>query len=306
VQPILIREVGPREGFQSFEKIYPTEAKVRLIDELSGTGLRSLEVAAFVRADRVPQMADAEEIAKRIVRTEEVAYSGLYLNPKGFVRAHQTGLVHEGWIPIAASEAFLKRNNNLTFDELYATLPKWEEEFARAGVPLHGLMVSAAFGSNDDGPYPPSRVTSAIREVLSRLSTTPREICLADTMGWGTPSQLIELVESVRSLSPAEVSLHLHDTRGTGIANAWAGLQAGVKIFDASFGGVGGCPFVRGAAGNIATEELVFLAEANGYTTGIELESLLRAVSTLESVLAMTPPSRLYRAWKSTTMERPR
>lgn len=294
---VRIREVGPREGFQNLQTVYSTEQKLKLISLLTEAGLQDIEVAAFVRADRVPQMADADEIMKGLPESSTARYSALYLNQKGFKNAIAARVPFiEGWIPIAISESFLKRNNNLTLDELYNQLSSWEDSFGAEGAHLSGLMVSAAFGANDEGPIPLDRLLSVLENTFSRLSVPPKEVCLADTMGWGTPRKVAEAVRAVREQFHTEVSLHLHDTRGTGIANVYAGLEAGVRTFDSSFGGVGGCPFVKGAAGNVATEEVVFLCEQMGFETGVHMEKLLEAVLLLEKTIGALVPSRYFRS----------
>lgn len=293
---IRIREVGPREGFQNLPTVYPSEKKLELISLLIEAGLKEIEVAAFVRADRVPQMADAPQIIKGLPKGGQVSFSALYLNQKGFKNALAAEVPYiEGWIPLAVSESFLKRNNNLTLDELYAGLSAWEECFREASLPLQGVMVSAAFGANDEGPILLERLLSVLDSTFSRLSVPPREVCLADTMGWGTPRKVAKAVRAVRERFGCEVSLHLHDTRGTGIANVYAGIEEGVRIFDSSFGGVGGCPFVKGAAGNVATEEVVFLCQEMGLETGVDLDKLMAAVLLLEKVVGPVP-SRYFRS----------
>lgn len=297
---VMIREVGCREGFQNLDRVVPTECKVKLIELLSECGLESIETTAFVRADRVPQMADAEEVVRRLAKRPGVTYTALYLNPRGFERAEEVGgLSNEGWIPAAVSEPFLRRNNNLTFEQFFDGLPAWQDAFRSRGKGVHGIMVSAAFGSNEEGSIGAEPAVDLIRKVEERLGAPLKEVCLADTMGWGTPDKVRRAVAGVRQVSPAEVSLHLHDTRGMGIANAAAGLEEGVRIFDSSVGGVGGCPFVKGAAGNVATEDLLFLCEAMGYSTGIDEARLYAAVEYLETVLGFPPPSRCYGTWRS-------
>jgi hydroxymethylglutaryl-CoA lyase len=298
--PVIIREVGCREGFQNHQAIVPSGEKIGIIDLLSATGIGAIEVAAFVRPDRVPQMADAKEIVAGIRRREGVRYTALYLNPKGFHAAEAAGVVdNEGWIPASVSETFLMRNSNLTFEAFYRTVQEWAGIFAAAQKSPYGLMVSAAFGANDEGPIEPERIAQLVTEVETRLGGSLTEVCLADTMGWGTPDRVKRGIAAVRRVSTAQVSLHLHDTRGMGIANVVAGLEEGVRIFEASLGGVGGCPFVTGAAGNVATEEVLFLCEESGYATGIDLDLLCQAVEELARVMKIVPPSRMYRAWKA-------
>ena len=301
---VFIRELGPREGFQTLSKIVPTKDKLALIEALSATGVKEIELASFVRPDRVPQMADAEEIVKNFTRKAGVRYTALYLNEKGFERAEASArLDNQGWIYLAASETFLKKNNNLTIAESLATIPGWIKTFRAAKKPLHGLMISTAFGCTYEGAIPSSKVLGLTREAMTILKTEgaePKELSLADTMGWATPQMLQKLVAEVRALYPSiQVSLHLHDTRGTGIANVYAGLLEGVSVIDASIGGMGGCPFAKGAAGNVATEEVVYLCESLGVQTGIELNAACRAADLAEKITGQLLPSKYLKAWRS-------
>lgn len=299
---VTIREVGCREGFQSLPFVVTPEKKVALIESLARTGVKEIEVCAFVRPDRVPQMADAEQIVQKLNRADGVRFTALYLNVKGFERAETAGnaLDNDGWIPIAISETFLKRNSNLTLDQLVASLAAWEAAFHAHKKRRVGLMISTAFGCNDEGVTTPEKFRSVLSRILPRLEAPPAELCLADTMGWATPSRVSALVELARKLAPAStLSLHLHDTRGCGIASAYAGLEAGIEIFDASLGGVGGCPFAPGATGNICTEDLVYLCETLGISTGIALERYFESVRLLENLVPGPLPGRCYSAWKA-------
>lgn len=300
---VRIREVGLREGFQILPKIVPTETKVKLLELLLDSGLREIEVTSFVRGDLVPQMADAEELG-RIVDTSfaprlpDLRFSALYLNPKGCERAFQfAAFRQEGWIPIATSETFLQRNNNLTFDQLMLLLPEWERVLALFGKRPHGLMVSTAFGCSYEGDTAKKNLISLLRKVTTSLSHPITEICLADTVGLGSPEVIRQAVRDVRSLLPGvEVSLHLHDTRGLGMANVYAGLCEGVKVFDSSFGGIGGCPFTKGAAGNIATEELVLLLDELGIESGVNSRKILETCRLFEQLVGESAQSRFYRS----------
>lgn len=303
---VRIREVGLREGFQILPKIVPTETKVKLLELLVGSGLREIEVTSFVRGDLVPQMADAEELGRvvdtsLVKRLPDVRFSALYLNPKGCERAFKfSAFQHEGWIPVATSETFLQRNNNLNFDQLLALLPEWERVLSSFGKSPHGLMVSTAFGCNYEGDKAKKNLISLLRKVTTSLSHPITEICLADTVGLGSPEVIRQAVRDVRSLLPGvEVSLHLHDTRGLGMANVYAGLCEGVKIFDSSFGGVGGCPFTKGAAGNVATEELVLLLDELGIESGIDSQKILKTCKLFEQLVGVSVQSRYYRSMVS-------
>jgi len=300
---VTLREVGAREGFQTLPEIVPTAKKIELIDALSETGVRHIEVASFVRTDRMPQMADAEEVVRGFRRKECVEYTGLYLNIQGFERAESLGrLDNVGWINIAASDEFLRRNSNTTADEVIESIPEWIEAFRRARKPLHGLMLSTAFGSNYEGAIPSEQVMGILERIMERIESCGaelREICLADTMGWATPEMMKRLIQTVRERYPGpEVSLHLHDTRGAGIANVYAGLQEGIEIIDASVGGLGGCPYAKGAAGNVCTEDVVFLCHEMGVETGIDLDAYIEAAKLAERIVGTKLPGSVYRSVK--------
>lgn len=299
---VRVREVGLREGFQILPKPVATEIKVKILEALLASGLKEIEVTSFVRSDLVPQMADADELGQVVdsvlaPRYPDVHFNALYLNPKGCQRAFRFPVFQrEGWIPIATSETFLQRNNNLTFDQLIALLPEWERVLASFGKRSHGLMVSTAFGCSYEGDKAKINLISVLRKVTTRLSHPITEICLADTVGLGSPASIRQAVRDVRSLLPGvEVSLHLHDTRGLGMANVYEGLCEGVKVFEASFGGVGGCPFTRGAAGNVATEELVLLLDELGIESGINSQKILEACKLFEQLVGVPVNSRYFR-----------
>ncbi|NDC36874.1 MAG: hydroxymethylglutaryl-CoA lyase, partial [Proteobacteria bacterium] len=276
---VYLRELGPREGFQTLPQVIPTSSKLELIRLLGQAGVPEIEVTSFVRADRVPQMADADTVVRECVKVPGVKYTALYLNYQGFERAESTArLDNDGWIYIAASETFLKRNNNVTIAETIAKIPQWLGLFKRFNKPLHGVMISTAFGCNYEGPISQERVLDILEQVQYQLNTVgsrPIEISLADTMGWGTPVRVRHLINAVREKFPgSEVSLHLHDTRGSGMANVYAGLEEGIRIIDCSIAGMGGCPFAKGAAGNVPTEDVAFLCQELGIETGVSLDQL--------------------------------
>ncbi|MCO6431206.1 MAG: hydroxymethylglutaryl-CoA lyase [Deltaproteobacteria bacterium] len=302
---VVIREVGPREGFQTHRQIVPTESKLELISKLNRVGLSYIEIASFVRPDRVPQMADAELIAQRFERRPGTEYWGLYLNLEGFERAESTGrLDNRGWIYTACSESFLKRNSNTSRGKVIEQLPGWLSAFKARGKKFHGLVVSNAFGCSIEGAVNPTTVIETISGVVSKaeeLNEKFSEISLADTVGWGNPELIKKVVGAVRSRWPeVEIALHLHDTRGSGLANAYAGLEMGVHTFDGSVGGMGGCPFAPGAAGNIASEELVLMCEEMGVSTGLDLNAYLEAASFAELIMGVPLMGKLHgRASKS-------
>lgn len=294
---IEIREEGPREGFQ-IEKVFtPTERKIEFINALAQTGLKSISTVSFVDPRRVPNMADAEEVVKGIVPVPGVKFTGLYLNDKGFERAVATKkLTLEGGLHLSASNAFLKRNQNCTIDELIARLPASIAKYKERGITPERGLVSAAFGCNFEGEIPVARVVDLAGTMVSMAKEhgiALKQMNLADTMGWATPGSIKSVLGAVRSRFPElEIVLHLHDTRGMGIANAYAGLEMGVRHFDASVAGLGGCPFAghKGAAGNVCTEDLVFMCHEMGIETGLDLDKLIECANLAEEVVGHPLP----------------
>jgi hydroxymethylglutaryl-CoA lyase len=303
---VFLREDGPREGFQMLEAIVPTEGKLELIHLLSRTGVKSIEVTAFVRPDRVPQHADAEKLVSLLEAVEGVRFRALYLNSKGFLRGAQfPQLEMEGYLLLAASETFLKENNNSTLEEAVKEIGNLLELFKEKRLPLERLMISTAFGHYSEGVIPPEKVLAIIEKVLEKVSShglTLPEITLADTTGWANPFSVQNLVLAIREKWPEiELGLHLHDTRGTGMANVFAGLQVGVQRFDCSVGGMGGCPFAKGAAGNVATEDVAFLCQELGIETGIDLEAYIACAKFAQKVAGKLLPGKLKDAGLPTT-----
>ena len=299
---VTIREVGAREGFQTLSQVVPTEQKLELIKRLVSTGVPEIEVASFVRPDRVPQMADAEELVAALEPTDGVRYLGLYLNQRGFERAERCSVLSNvGWLSISACPTFLKNNSNTTLDDLVAAVPSWLALFEQAKKQLHGILVSCAFGSSYQRSISDDEVLASIRRCVEAASGgghEPTEISLADTMGCGSPELVRRRVGVVRAAFPnTQISLHLHDTRGTGLANAYAGLLEGVDIFDSSVGGLGGCPFAKGSAGNICTEDFAYLCEELGVSTGLDLAAYVEAARYAASVVAEPLPGKLYKTW---------
>ncbi|MBN8550666.1 MAG: hydroxymethylglutaryl-CoA lyase [Deltaproteobacteria bacterium] len=298
---VRIREVGAREGFQTLQTVVSTAQKLELIAALSETGVREIEITAMVRADKVPQMSDAEEVIRQFVRKPGVRYTALYLNPRGFVRAEETNrLDNEGWLYGAVSETFLKKNANVSVAESIQAIPEWLTAFASRGKKPQGLMLSTAFGCNYEGSFPDSKVLQVIRSSIEKVeqagSQLP-EVCLADTMGRATPEMLKRLVGAVRAQFPSlYVSLHLHDTRGSGMANVYAGLEMGVDCFDTSVGGMGGCPFAKGAAGNVCSEDVAYLCEEMGIATNVNLDAYCRAARLAERIVGTPLPGKLYKS----------
>jgi hydroxymethylglutaryl-CoA lyase len=292
-----IREEGPREGFQIEKNLIPTGRKVDFINALAGTGLKHIQTVSFVDPRRVPNMADAEQVVEGIVPVSGIKFTGLWLNDKGLERAIATKkLTIEGGISLSASNAFLKRNQNVSIDELIARLPTTIAKYKEHGIEIEGGLISAAFGCNFEGEIPVERVVELTGTLikLARDNGMPfKRLTLADTMGWATPGSIKRLVDAVWSRFPdLDLVLHLHDTRGMGIANAYAGLEMGVRRYDAAVAGLGGCPFAghKGAAGNVCTEDLVFMCQEMGIETGLDLDKLIDCANMAEDVVGHPLP----------------
>ena len=287
-----IVEVGPRDGLQSEPGVLPTATKVAFIERAIAAGVRRVEVTSFVNPKRVPQMADAEAVLAALPRREGVHYIGLVLNRKGFERAAAAGCNEIG-MAVVASDTFNQRNQGVTSDESIAAWLDIAKAAKEAGIRPQ-VTVSAAFGCPFEGEVPVQRVVDIARRVAE---AEPFEIALADTIGVGVPSQVIELVGRVREAVPG-VSLrcHFHNTRNTGLANAFAAVQAGVRTLDASLGGIGGCPFAPAATGNIPTEDLVYMLQRSGYPTGIDLAAAIETGKWLQEQLGRPVPGMLVKA----------
>jgi hydroxymethylglutaryl-CoA lyase len=296
---VIINEVGPREGCQSESPPIATAAKIELVDALGETGVPVIELVAFVSPKWVPAMADAEEVLRGIRRAPNVRYTGIFLNVQGLQRALAAHCAIDGTLTVSASETFSKRNTNKTVDEALAELPAFIATYAAAGIPVRRINVAAAFGCNFEGVIPLDRVVTRIDDVLAIARAhgeRPSSLKLLDTMGWANPEQIRRTIEAIRSRWPdLEIALHLHDTRGLGIANASAALGEGVREFDTAVGGLGGCPFaaVQGAPGNIATEDFAFLCEQLGIETGVDLDRLIDCVGLAERIFGRSLPGHL-------------
>lgn len=287
-----IVEVGARDGLQNEPGVVSTADKVALIGRAVAAGSRRVEAASFVHPGRVPQMADAEAVLAALPRPPGVRYIGLVLNLRGCERALAAGCGEIG-MAVAATDAFGLRNQGL---DRAGGLAAWRAVSAAAraaGVPAQ-ITISTAFGCPFEGEVPVEQVVDLARRVAE---DGPIEIALADTIGAGVPTQVTELVGRVAAAVPGvRLRLHFHNTRNTALANACAGLVAGVRTFDGSLGGVGGCPFAPAATGNVATEDLVYLFERMGYATGLDLDRLIEAGRWLGTVLGRPLPSMLGRA----------
>jgi len=280
---VRIREVGPRDGFQNEPETIPTEEKVRLIDLLSASGLRRLEVTSFVRPDVIPQLSDAEQVLAAVQRRDGVSFSVLIPNERGLERA--LGLrdrFDEINVFVSASETHNRKNVNRSIEESLAGLERTLATAGDAGLRGEGV-ISTSFGCPYEGEVPPERVL-AIAERLAAAGCA--EIGFGDTTGMANPRQVGEFFAAARErLAGVELTAHFHNTRGQGLANVLAALEQGVDSFESSFGELGGCPVPPGATGNIATEDLVSMLHEMGIETGVELPRLLEAARAAQGAL---------------------
>lgn len=311
---ISITEEGPREGFQIEPGPIHTGDKVRLIDALSETGLQSIQVCSFVSPKLVPGWADADEVVRLFTPRGNVSYTALWFNDKGIQRAlaHAGKLSLGGTIHTVASNAFSKSNLNRSRDENLAAMRRQTQAHLDADIPVYKISVMAAFGCNFSGDVNENNTLTAVSDgmqIAFDADTTIKEIALADTMGWANPEQVQRVVSMVREAWPdIPLRLHLHDTRGLGIANAFAALQCGVSRFDSTVGGLGGCPFAAQQSsrqsdasrqlppGNIATEELILLATELGIASGVDLDTLIEVGHMAEAIVGHQLPSAALRA----------
>jgi hydroxymethylglutaryl-CoA lyase len=289
---VRIVEVGPRDGLQNERAAVTVEERIEFIGRLSAAGLSAIEVAAFVSPTRVPRMGDAEAVVRGLPRHVGTTYSALVPNLEGLGRALSAGLGEVAIFP-AASETFSRRNINRGIEESLAEFREVVATALAAGVRVRGYL-SASFGCPYEGDVPASHV-AGLAERLLALGVY--EVVLSDTIGIAHPGQVRAVLETVRKSVPVGVTaLHFHDTRGTGLANVLMALSMGVTTFDASAGGLGGCPFAPGAAGNLATEDLVYMLDGLGVRSGVDLARLILASSFIEGRLDHELPSKVYRA----------
>jgi hydroxymethylglutaryl-CoA lyase/(R)-citramalyl-CoA lyase len=277
---LILCDVGPRDGLQNEPETLAPEVRAELVDRLAAAGLPRIEAVSFVRGDRVPQMAGAEDVVAAIERRDGVEYAGLVLNEQGFQRLRETDLDRVN-VTLGATEAFNQRNGNASLAEATARVQRILAEADRPAT----ATISVAFGCPFEGRVDPG----AVAELAAKLD--PDELVLADTIGVATPSAVRSLVERVGA-----AGFHGHNTRNTGYANALAALEGGTTVLDASIGGLGGCPYAPRATGNIATEDLVYLLEGEGVETGVDLDALVEVSQWLEGVLGRTLEGQVYRA----------
>jgi hydroxymethylglutaryl-CoA lyase len=286
---VQIHEVVLRDGIQNEQKLVPTEEKLRLIRELIACGVRRIEVSSFVNPKLVPQMADAEALWERIERRKGVLYSALILSEGGLERAIRSRVPHVG-IFVSASETHSRKNSNKSVSEALKEAVRLIAMAQDAGMKVRAGVMNA-FGCAYEGNVP---VTGVLKLVRAFMKRGPDEICLADSSGLANPVQVERVLARVRpETMNADLSLHLHNTRGQGLANVYAALVQGVSIFDTSMGGLGGCPFITGARGNIATEDTIGLIHSMALKTGIDLHRLVETSLRFEKVMGQTFPAAL-------------
>lgn len=294
-----IHEEGPREGFQIEAGPISTADKVRFCEALADTGLHEVQCVSFVDARRVPGMADAMEVAEAIRKRPDVHYTGIALNLRGYERAVESPLHITGGIQMSASNTFSMHNTNKDNAQTLHEQRRQMAFFRERGIPVESGIVMTAFGCNFEGSIAPETVRDCVGELLAiadEFGVTLDRVRLADTVGWASPLQVQRVVGMVREKWPdLRLGLHLHDTRGTGMANALMGLQMGIESFDSSCAGLGGCPFAghKGAAGNICTEDLVFMCHEMGIETGIDLDALIECARMAEDIVGHALPGKI-------------
>ena len=280
-------DVGPRDGLQNEAEALEPTTRAELVNRLAAAGLPRVEAVSFVRDDRVPQMSRAEEVVGGIERRDGTEYSGLVLNEQGYERFAQTGLDRVN-ATLGATEEFNRRNGNASLDEAAARVERILAVADRPSI----ATVSCSFGCPFEGDVDPGVVADLAERLVAAGAG---EVVLADTIGVATPRPVARLVERV-SILGVPVGGHFHDTRHTGVACAWAAVEAGVRVLDASVGGLGGCPFAPRATGNVATEDVLYLLDRERVSTGVDLEALIEVAKWLEQLLGRELPGRVYRA----------
>lgn len=275
---VIINEVGLRDGLQNQPKIVPTEGKLEMLDALIAAGIRSVEAASFVSPKAVPQMADAAELYGRVPMDKAVAYEALVPNEKGYERAVAAGAKTIALV-LAATETLNQKNINMSLDQAVAVNIHVIKRANAEGIKPRSY-ISAAVGCPYEGQVSPEVVFDLTARMFDAGAA---EVAIADTIGCGNPAQLKHIFETLaRRYGPERLAGHFHDTRGLALANTWAALECGVRKFDTSIGGLGGCPFAPGATGNVATEDVAHMLNECGYETGIDVEALRKAVAIAE------------------------
>jgi len=294
---LLVVEVGPRDGLQNEHAIVSTADKIALVDRLSAAGLPVIEAGAFVSPRWVPQMADAGEVLAGITRRPGTLYTALVPNARGLERALEAR-VDEVAVFAAASETFSRRNINSSIDEsliLYADVARRAQA---AGLRVRGYL-STSFGCPFEGDVPIARVVDLTQRLLQQVGVY--EVAVSDTIGIAHPGQVRRTLEALRAhIASEHLALHFHDTRGTALANVLASLDFDIRTFDASAGGLGGCPYAPGASGNLATEDLLYLLQGLGWAQGIDRDAVVDAAAPLEAIIGHPLPSRYSQALRAT------
>ncbi len=289
---VTVMEVSPRDGLQNEDTLLTTEQKLQLVDHALEAGCKRIEVTSFVHPKRVPQMSDAEAVCAGLPERADVRYTGLILNGRGYQRLRDTKL-HEAGLVVPASDTFGEKNQGLSVAQGLSMATEIIADGKQSGFPVQ-VTIAVAFGCPFEGEVPLSRVQS-MAETLAAAG--PVEIALADTIGVGVPMQVAEAFMALKQqLAEMPLRAHFHDTRNTGIANAYAALMSGVDVLDASIGGIGGCPFAPNASGNIATEDLLYMLNRGGVEHGVDIHRLIDGAAWLESVLGKSVPSMLLKA----------
>ena len=288
---VTLIEVGPRDGFQFEKQMIPTEMKVATIKDLVGAGLKHIQVASFVNPSRVPQMADAEEVVSRLSESKGVIFSGLVLNTRGVQRALQAGLKHVE-ISISVSDTHSRKNAGVGYDQAFSGV-KEMIQLAHAKDLVVRAGIQCAFGCVYEGSVSRARIVHLVQHYVSQKVDA---IAISDTTGMANPMSVKELLQVLMPVcGNIPLVLHLHDTRGLGLANLVAALECGVIQFDTAMAGMGGCPFVAGAAGNIATEDTLYLLESMGISTGIDIAGVSKCSYRLEKYLGKQFPGKMHR-----------
>ena len=289
---IEIIDVSPRDGLQSQPVLLSVEHKLELINRLIDAGIRRMEAVSFVNPKRVPQMADAEQVVRGLPQRDDVTFIGLVLNLRGFERAVACN-IDEINCAVVASDTFNLRNQGATTEQTMAVIKEITREVQAAGINM-GVTVSAAFGCPFEGEMPMEKVVRLVQRLAAMGYT---HISLADTIGAAGPSDVAAMIKRIRTLEPGlNLSCHFHNTRNTAVANTYAAIQEGVTTFDASCGGVGGCPFAPAATGNVATEDLLYMIHRMGLKTGVDIDKIIETAKWLEGPLGTAMPAMVTRA----------
>jgi hydroxymethylglutaryl-CoA lyase len=289
---VSVYEVGPRDGLQNEARLLPTSQKVQLISAIMDVGIKRIEATSFVSPKWIPQVADAEQVMAQVQRRPGVIFSALVPNLRGLERA-KAARIDEACVFLSVTEGHSKKNINKTVAEGIATAKETAKAARAAGMAVR-CYLSCVWGCPFQGKVTTGEVVSVVKQLLDMDMV---ELALGDTIGVGTPNQTAEIVDALSLLMPKDkIALHLHDTRGTALANALVGLQLGITRFDASVGGLGGCPYAPGAAGNLATEDLVYMLHGMGFQTGLDFDKLIAAGELAQSFIGRKLPGKTLQA----------